>query len=85
MIRYYYITVTDVSTGNVSYVTSSQEEVTLIGLTPYTDYDIAMAAYTIGEGPYSAPISVTTEEDGKIVTSCILTHNYKIRVWFNTL
>ena len=81
IIRYYYIIVTDVSTGNASsHVTSLQEEVTLIDLTPYTDYDIAIAAYTIGEGPYSASISITTDEDGKTlltIGTCISnTGNY---------
>lgn len=37
-------------------------------LTPFTMYSIKVAAFTVGIGPYSEPINVTTLQDGKLYT-----------------
>ncbi len=36
-------------------------------LYPYSNYTISVSTFTIGEGPFSADLTVTTLEDGKCV------------------
>jgi hypothetical protein len=51
-----------VKTGEVTSTT-----VTLTGLIPYRDYRFQVAFRNqAGQGPYATPVSVVTEEDGKL-------------------
>ena len=41
-------------------------------LSPYTNYQIGIAAATVvGVGPLSPPFNIRTEEDGKILSVCL--------------
>lgn len=64
LVRHYVINITEVNTGIDWYLTSSSPEVTLSDLHPYNNYSIVVAAYTIGTGPFSDPLLITTAQDG---------------------
>lgn len=62
----YRITITEVVTGRVINYTSTTTSFTALGLHPYYVYECIISAFTIGNGPYSQAIRVTTPEDGTI-------------------
>ena len=48
------------------YISSTGNSITVGQLSPYTSYLCSVAAQTVvGQGPYTSPITVTTDEDGK--------------------
>ena len=60
------ITNTDLGTSSILVVPGSNTSVELTTLKPYTSYLCSVAATTsIGSGPYTVGISITTAEDGK--------------------
>lgn len=62
----YSINVTNTDTGVSMLLSSTRESITVSQLSPYTSYLCSVAAQTIvGQGPYTSPITVTTDEDGK--------------------
>ena len=66
----YQINITEVITGRIITLihTSTTTSITAPGLHPYYVYECIITAVTIGAGPYSQSINVTTLEDGmKIV------------------
>jgi len=40
----------------------------ITGLTPYTEYNISIAAVTVAPGPFSDEVIIRTSEDGKLVS-----------------
>ena len=61
-------TVTLVSGGNSSTFVTSDEMLTLGRLRPFTSYMLTVSASTsVGSGPSTVTITVTTPEDGKTV------------------
>ena len=65
MIRQYIIQVLEVDTGTTFMETSNITELTLEGLHPFYSYSCRIAAETIAVGPFSNPITVQLNEDGK--------------------
>ena len=65
VIRQYVIQVLEVDTGMTFMETSNVTEVILEGLHPFYSYSCRIAAETIGVGPFSFPITVQLNEDGK--------------------
>ena len=65
VILYYQISVTETQTNTTTYHTSYSNSFTLSFLHPAYTYQCMIAAYTVGLGPFSLPINVTTAEDGK--------------------
>ena len=65
MVRYYLVNVTETNTGQQYQIQSTTDYVTLNNLHPYYTYNVQIAAYTIGPGPYSNIAILTTAEDGK--------------------
>ena len=65
IIRLYVIQVLEVETGRYLTQTSNITEVTFDGLHPFYSYNCRIAVETIDLGPFSAPITVQLNEDGK--------------------
>ena len=65
IIRQYVIEVVESNTGITSTVTSNVTEVTVEDLHPFYIYNCRIAAETIQVGPFSSPIAVQLNEDGK--------------------
>ena len=66
LITGYSINVTNSDTGVSMLLSSTGNSITVGQLSPYTSYLCSVAAQTIvGQGPYTSPITVTTDEDGK--------------------
>lgn len=63
IIREYTVTITD-SNNEQSLYNVSGNTLTVSDLAPYTQYDIAVSAYTVTNGPFSSILSVTTNEAG---------------------
>ena len=72
VIRHYVINITELNTGSVHIFTSLYEGITLHSLHPYYEYAVAVAAYTVTEGPFSLNLILRTDEDSKCNISCFL-------------
>ena len=66
IIREYRINVTEVQTGSIYVFTTSTTAIVVPSLHPYYDYRCTVSAYTVGIGPYSEVVVITTPEDGKL-------------------
>lgn len=67
MIRKHTIRVIELETGTVSTydVPSSYSEREIASLHPHYHYNCSVASVTVGTGPYSEPVTIQTDEDGK--------------------
>ena len=65
VIIYYSVSVVEVETGSIFQYISYTTTLTIQPLHPSYTYQYRIAAYTIGLGPYSDPINITTAEEGK--------------------
>ena len=63
IIRYYIVNTTSQLSEPPHWVStmSSETTVEVVGLYPFTTYGLRIAAFTIGAGPTSSPINVTTK------------------------
>ena len=57
--------ITELDTGQHFQVVSSTSSVSVTSLHPFYNYEWTVSAFTVGKGPYSVPLSITTLEDGK--------------------
>ena len=65
IINSYSINVTNSDTGESVFLSSTEESITVEQLSPFTTYLCSVAAQTvIGMGPYTSPLTVTTDPDG---------------------
>lgn len=64
VIRNYIISVTEVYTGKIVVVTSPDKTAVIESLHPYYDYSCQVAAVTVNQGPFSVPVTITTEQAG---------------------
>lgn len=64
VITAYHILITEVITERVFNFTSTTTSLLAVGLHPYYTYECIVSAFTIGNGPYSQVINITTPEDG---------------------
>ena len=73
VIRQYVVQVVELETGILFMEISNVTNITLDNLHPFYTYSCRIAAETIGVGPFSVPITVQVNEDGKmsISMSCI--------------
>ena len=67
IITEYRVTVIEVLTGRRFNFTSTSSFVVVFGLHPHYAYECVVSAYTVGIGPYSQAISITTPESGAYV------------------
>lgn len=61
----YRVRVTETNTGMASTSTVTDTSLILVSLHPYYIYSCSVAAVTVGIGPYSVAINITTDEDGE--------------------
>ena len=74
IIRDYIINVTALDTGVISQIITSDLNLTLDMLTPFSTYAFIVAARTsIGAGPFSTDLTIQTLEDGKTLTRSLST------------
>lgn len=66
VIRHYKVSITNAVTESEEVLTTTTPNLTITMLTPFTQYSVRVAAFTIGSGPYSNPIYVMTAEDGEL-------------------
>lgn len=64
VITQYRITITVINTGQVISLTSNSVSTRVTGLHPYYVYECIISAFTVGIGPYSQALQITTPEDG---------------------
>ena len=65
ILRQFVVRILEHETGNIFTETSDDEQTTLLGLHPYYTYSVAVAAQTVGAGPFSNNITIQLAEDGK--------------------
>ena len=71
----YTLNITEAGSGVTTQRTlpSSQTTITVTSLLPFTTYSFAISSYTsVGPGPFSTLLAVTTPEDGKKYITCTL-------------
>ena len=85
IIRQYTINVTEVQTGTSIILNSTSTSVSVLSLHPYYTYECVVSAYTVGSGPYSEVITITTSEDGMLIFNfiCLLNVNTCTKVFIN--
>ncbi len=64
MIQHYLINVTELETGSTFGHVSLRTNLTLFNLHPFYRYSITTTAVTVGSGPPTSPVIVTTDQDG---------------------
>ena len=90
VITRYTVNVTNVNTGESVLLYTTETSITVQQLTPFTAYLCSVAAETsVGLGPYTLALTVTTNEDGKcykcvgnsaITAKLILVHDITVKV-----
>lgn len=65
VIRKYIITATETNTGNVLSWESVATNFEVHSLHPFYTYEFTVAAFTIGQGPYTSVITLQTLHDSK--------------------
>jgi len=67
VVRSYRVNVTEVETGRKLRYSTESTEIVIRNLHPYYLYECRVAAVAVVCGPFSTPVQVRTEEDGKVV------------------
>ena len=68
IITSYLVNLTELETGiQFSHRFTAKLEVTISSLHPFYTYECMVSAVTVSSGPFSAPIYVTTLEDGEFI------------------
>jgi hypothetical protein len=65
IIREYRINITELDTGRELVLYSTTMSLIATSLHPYYAYICRISAFTVGYGPYSQGVQITTPEDGK--------------------
>ena len=68
VIREYLINISEPLFGYYDQLSTNQTQITLANLRPNRTYTCAITAVTTAPGPYTEPITVSTDSDGKIVS-----------------
>ena len=71
IIRQYHINMTEVNTGRQFQVVSTTTSIAVSSLHPDYTYRWTVAAFTIGLGPFSTSETISTPEDGGLMTSIL--------------
>ena len=66
IIRNYTINIMEENTGRQLQFTSNTNSQRVESLHPYYNYTCVVSAVTVAAGPYSAPVAITTLEDGRV-------------------
>ena len=82
IIRLYFINITEEETGRQFQLTSSAPHVLVEFLHPFYTYVCTVAASTVDIGPYSPPLTVTTQEAGMLfwllMMKCVIVKNFNV-------
>ncbi len=73
LIQEYRINAVEVTTGKLKQHTSTSLQKVVSALHPYYTYRFTVAAFTVGIGPYSSPITVQTFSDGAFILTAPVT------------
>lgn len=65
IIDYYVVGVVESETNNATLYTSVGLSLALQNLHPFYNYKLNVAAFTVGMGPFSEQVNVTTDQEGK--------------------
>ena len=65
-LQYYSVEITELHTGRKWTIVALDEALNVGSLHPYFIYSYRVAAYTVGLGPFSQPVSIQTLEAGKL-------------------
>ena len=66
IITEYIISLVDLETGNVTQLSTTDISIFITSLTPFTIYEVTVAAHTTGgRGPFSGINTVQTDESGR--------------------
>ena len=74
IIDHYVISVIETETDNATLYTSVSLTFTLQNLHPFYNYELSIAAFTVGMGPFSQAINVTTDQEGKSATHTFIVY-----------
>ena len=78
----YVINVTALDTGDISQFITSNHNLTLDSLMPFSTYAFIIAARTsVGAGPFSTDITIQTLEDGKRLGLVYYFQPYYVYIW----
>ena len=70
IIRQYYVNLTSTELGTYTLISvQNTQQTTLNNLNPYYNYQIRVAAFTIGIGPYSTEVTIQLPEAGQLTLS----------------
>lgn len=68
VIRMYYVNLTEEETGREFHFETELVNLTQTSLHPFYHYSWIIAAFTVGIGPYSSPLTVQMPEDGRYLS-----------------
>ena len=77
-VRNYHVNILNVITNELTQSTTSNTQLIVPSLRPYSTYQCTVAAVTVAQGPPSAPVMIQTYQDGKfpcVVTQTQSSHN----------
>ena len=70
----YVVVMNESATVTSELISEQRTSYTIVNLEEFTNYSIEVTAVTVGEGPYSTPIIVITDQDCKIqIIDCLCT------------
>ena len=64
-VRNYHVNILNVITNELTQSTTSNTQLTVTALRPYSTYQCTVAAVTVAQGPQSTPVTIQTYQDGK--------------------
>jgi len=67
IIREYRVNITEVATGRMFQRVSATTTIEITSLHPFYIYEWKVSAFTVGEGPYTSMLTISTPEDGKLI------------------
>ena len=71
IIRQYHINISEVDTGQQMQLVSTTPSISIASLHPHYTYEWSVAAFTVREGPFSEPQTISTPEDGMCAKRCL--------------
>ena len=76
IIQYYTVRVTEINTRHLLEFNSNETSTNVGDLQAYQAYELSVAAFTVGLGPFSASVEVTTLETGMLALTIMSDTGY---------
>ena len=80
IIRSYVVRVLEVVTSTTMTYNTTEESLTVGFLHPHYQYEVSVAAVTVGQGPFSDSVTIQTPQDGE--QCCFYCTSSKLSVFF---